>query len=543
MTLLLVISVEAQQKKEVKRKDGEIENTEVIIEKNKKITLPEADRNFEKISAILPKPQPEIQQYNLAEPKLLFPDLRINFVLPAPVVEEPQPQLGNYARIGAGNYGATLGELFLGNTRHPHTQISLYAKHLGYLSGPKDKENSASGDQQVKISGNYFREQLSVHSSLAYHRQQAYFYGYQVENKPLRDTIKQVFNSIDFQAGLKNRLLDSLIGFKIDLNLSYLSDRMAAREFETGLQISGDYLLNTNLSLLLNTDIFLTQRQDENLSQNRNLFRLKPQLKFIKDNFRVAAGFNFVGQNDSLLAKAKLYPIIEAQYQILNNVEIFAGFSGDVQRNTLRSFIKENLLIAPNVVVRNTEKVSEITGGIKAGLGKSFSTKVDFSVGTFRSLAFFKNKTSDTAKFSMVYEDDTQKSKIFQASIALAYQTKQWVLNLRTDFFNYQLATFEEAIHRPKFKANLNAKYYFGEKLAFSADCYYISGIFAILPASDNFLLLPNVIDLNLKADYSFNKKIGASISLNNILAQSYQKYLYYPQRGFQILVSFGYSF
>jgi hypothetical protein len=542
--LLVTIAAKAQQKKEVKRnKDGTIENTEVIIEKNKKIVLPEADRNFEKISTTLPKPQPEAQQYNITEPKLQFPDLKINFVLPAPIEEEPQPQSGNYARIGAGNYGATLGEVFLGNTRHQSTQIGFHAKHIGYLSGPKDGQNSASGDQQIKITGKYFRQQLTTYASLAYHRQQVYFYGYQSESKPLRDTLKQVFNSFELNTGIQNRLLDSLLGFKADLNLSHLSDRFAARELESGLQISGDYLLTSAVTLLLHTNIFLTQRQDENVSQNRSLFRLKPRVQFTKNNFRATLGFNFVAQNDSLPANTRIYPLLEAHYNLSEKIEIFAGFSGDVERNTLRSFMRENLWLAPKTVLLNTEKVSELSGGIKAIVGKKFSAKFDFSFGQFRNLAFFVGGLADTTKFSVVYEEANPNSKIFQGNITLAYQSEKWQMNLKTSFYNYQLPGLGEAIHRPRITGTLNAKYFFNKKLTFSTDCYYFGGIFAKTATSYNFFSLPDVVDLNVKADYTLNNKINFFIALNNILAQQYQRYLYYQQRGIQVLLGLDYHF
>src|SRR5690349_10232234 len=84
--LLSITSVYGQ----VKRTDnGEIEDSEIIIEKNREIELPEANRNFEKITAPVRQPDPVLQQYQYIERTAKLPDLNPRFR----VLQMPQEPL------------------------------------------------------------------------------------------------------------------------------------------------------------------------------------------------------------------------------------------------------------------------------------------------------------------------------------------------------------------------------------------------------------------------------------------------------------------
>jgi hypothetical protein len=539
------IFAQQNKKTEIKRgKDGEIENTEVIIEKNRKIELPEAERNVEKINLPLRKPQTQPQTYDrLAEPSLRLPDLNPGFQLTPPPTEVPTPQSGNYVKAGAGNYGATYLEGFLGNNRHPHLNYGLHLRHLGYLAGPVRKEFSASGDQHAKANVQFTDRFLNLNGSLAYNRKTVHFYGYNPETPLKRDTIRQIFNTLEAKGSLQNRLPDSLLGYKISVGITNFSDKFQENELEFTSQASGDYVISDQFSAALTLDLSLSNRKAGDFTQNRNLFRFSPRILYKNEGLTAFAGVKVVYQNDSSRAvnDVNFYADLGAEYAVSEAVSVFATLTGDMQRNTLRSFAAENPWLARQVAVFNTSKPVDISGGVRGNLNQRWTLSGRIGYEQYKNLHFFLNQLTDTARFLVVYEP--QAAGVVHGVAELAYHQPQKVqISLKTDFYQYNLTTFKEPIHRPKIAASLNAKYFATKNLFFTTEFYYFSGIYSV-SAFSGLQPLKAIADLSLKADYLFTDKFSAFLSLQNVFASAYQRYLNYPNRGFQALAGVSYSF
>jgi hypothetical protein len=546
---LLSLSVVAQQQNKKKntttKSSGEIENTEIVIEKNRKIELPEADRNFEKISETIRKPEPQAQQYDFQDFTFRLPGVMPRFQVLPPASEKPQTGSGNYVKGGFGNYTTTYGELFLNNTKNSSLNYGFYGKHLASATGSVRKKESASGSQKAEIFGKYKNGDLQADVSLAYNRQAARFYGF--TPSPLIDydidKLKHNYNLIDFKTSLKNRDLDSLLGYQLGFSIASTSDNFAARELGFGGKAGVDYIVSENISTALSADMFFTNRQDTKGTLNRNYLKIKPEVRFVKNKLSADLGLNIVSQNDtgSVLKSTNVYPSAHINYLVSRYLNLFAGISGDMERNTLRKFASENLWLSPNFVLQNTDKPLDVSGGIKASLpsGLSIALKVNFE--KYKNLYFFTNTLADTSKFEVRYE--TTQSSVVHPQAEVSYQHKKFNLGIKTDFYNYQLTTLQEPFHRPKLSLTSSARYYFTDNLLFSVEFYYLGGLKAQNPADGKPASLKSIADFNIKAEYFILEKLSAFLELNNVLSQNYQRYLNYQVRGIQALAGVSYSF
>jgi hypothetical protein len=91
-------------------------------------------------------------------------------------------------------------------------------------------------------------------------------------------------------------------------------------------------------------------------------------------------------------------------------------------------------------------------------------------------------------------------------------------------------------------QANYHLSYFMKEKVVFSLNSYMLQGIQALEP-NGKVKKLPTILDLNLKVDYLFSQNFSAFLELNNLLANKYQRYLYYSQKGINFLVGATCSF
>ena len=537
--------LQAQDEKKIKRgKDGEIENTEVIIEKNRKLELPEAERNFEKIPSQLKKIEPQPQKYDkLVEPVYQLPDVNTKFQLLPPPTEIKNEIKGNYLKAGFEPiYSGSYLEAFLNNNRNANHNFGLHARHLGFANGPFEKRNSASGDQSLKGFYSFYKKQLIFNSSLQYERKQLYFYGYEPSKEVDRDSIKQIFNNIQFKADLNNRSSDSTIGYKLGFGIKNIHDAYKAKEFEIAVKAGGDYLISKNIIALVNTELFFTTLSSSFGSINRNLIRLKPSIKYTAGLLNFELGLNIVNQNDTAksLTKINVYPIAKIDAGLSERFSLFAVVAGDVQRNTLQSFVFENPWIAPETAIQNSNRLIDISAGFKAGIGNNFSFKLAGSYEKYKNYYFFINSFSNQSKFISVYEPlDT---KLLKLSGQLNYDQNKIRMGLNGELLNYTLTSISAPYHRPTFTGNFFAKYNFDKNLHFNIEFYYISGIKSLNTNLEQVILGP-IADLNLKSEYFLKDNFSVYASLNNIFSNNYQRYQYYSNRGIQAMLGFTLAF
>jgi hypothetical protein len=529
---------------QVKRDDkGEIEDAEIVIEKNKALELPEASRNFEKITAPVRQPDPVLQDYQYIDRSVRLPDLNPKFrVLQMP--QDPQKKLtGNYVKGGIGNYLTTYLDGYFNSTRNSDYSYGLRVKHLASGFGPVDKENSGNSQNMIGVHGRYFTEALTAGAALEYTRERYNYYGYNQNLEVDRDDIKQVYNTIGVKTNFVNNNTKSPLDYRLDVNLFNLSDAYNAREFEIGGQFKGSYRVADNLKALLNTDLFFTRRADVS-TINRNFFRLRPAVQYKSDAISLTAGVNLIYENDTAtdLSDVHIYPALQGEYVLFETFTLFAGFEGDMQRTTLRQFVSENPFLGANIPLFHTNKARDIYAGIKGNLGGglSFATKVGF-IG-YKNLYFFVNGNPDTSRFTIQYERDFTNVLNFTGELSYNYAEK-FRLALKADYNYYNRQSDQEAWHRPALTTTLLGSYNFNNKLFFNTEIYYLGGINGRNFVSNKTVELDPILDLNIKADYLFFDKFSAFLSFNNLLSSKYQRYLYYPGRGLNILAGLTYSF
>ena len=523
--------------------DGEIEDAEVVIEKNKKITLPKATRNYQKVPAPPVNTNNAPVKFSFENYELELPDLkpRIRIL----TVKEPELQklYGNYVKVGFGNYITPYLEGFFNNKRSVDYNYGLHFRHLSSRRGAVDKTNSGSGETKVGVNGEYLTDQLVFTGQIDYENDKHHFYGYSSGEDVDREDIEQIFNRAGINLGVRNNAPDAPLSLGLGLAFRGVSDKFDAKENQFKVTFDGGYEISDLLDFELDAEIFVSKREDIT-SIDRNMFRLKPAFKFSVDDFDIVAGINLVSENDTIDNADKLhfYPFGKAEYVIADRVKVYAGIGGDIQRVTFDQLSQENPFLAPNVAVNHTNRSFMFFGGLDGQLVDKLTFATGFSIGNYKNLYFFANSAQDSTKFDVLY--DTGNTNILNFFGELAYQEKNRFRSaLRFDYFGYDTDKVAEAWQRPKYKLDLNASYNLFDKILFDANLYLMGGVKALNLASDTTTELDPIANLSLKTDYLLSNRASVFLQLNNIFGTKYEKYLNYPNRGFMAIAGVSYSF
>lgn len=529
---------------------GEIENQTYEIVKEKSIEFPPANRLFDKVQPIQAKATDKKVGYAFIDPKISLSSPKLTPVAIAPSDEKTRSELpeamNNFIKLGAGNYGRFQGEGFLSSRLTNDLVFTGQVKQLSATTGPVYGTNSANSSTQVKLGGKYLRETYKVDGAVEYDRNNTFFYGYKPQPEGVvvnRDSLRQTINTLGVQIGFENTEPKSLIDYAVNTSFYSLRDRYAASEIDWGTTLSASVPLDDHFYALLEGGAFVSQRVDAE-TFNRNLFRVKPTFKYVTDQFSVTAGVNAVNETDNTLNinRTRAYPVLNIDVVPLPGFHVFAGWNGDIVRNTLRSMLSENIWLGPNVLVANTEKQSDIYGGIKGenSDGLNFEGKVSYA--RYKNFYVFNNSLTDTSRFSILY--DGLYTNVLTVSAQVGYTLNDlFKTSLKGNFYNYEVNRLEEAWHRPSFTLNWFNAITISKKLFVTSDLYTVSGLKAKNFQSGIVTKLPAIVDLNLKIDYLLTKNFSTYVSINNILGKQYSRYQYYPQQGMNFVGGLSFSF
>ncbi len=537
--LFLPSAVKAQDEKW--EEGGKIESVEIEIVKPREITLPKANRNFEKIA---PRPSEPIK------PPITYDFRSFNFQAPQvnplvkPLKLKPESKsnvYGGYIRAGFGNYVSPLFEGYINSTRDKNKLIGAHVYWNGSDKGPVDGKNSGGGSSGISLYGKSFNDNIAISGNAGFSNRSTHFYGYVPDTDVDAKSIKQSYNLLKLSAALENTK-NSDFKYQLGAGFCYLSDKYDARETEVDLSFKSSYDLTEESQINIKADYIILSRKDSAIeAKPRNLFMVTPNYAFTPiENLKLSVGFVAAFENDTIDSKSThLYPDVKASYPLNPSLDMVASLTGGIEKVSLQSLSNENLWLNSNIDVFHTNKVFDFSVGLNARLGNKVAAYGGLSFANLKNWYYYQNSEKNQAKFDVVYDKDGIMRTNFY--VALSYAQSEFAkFMVRGDYYGYSSAAM---LHRPTYKLTANGSYNLYQKFIFSADLIAQGGMKAIDPVTDKSVKLSGAFDLNFKTEYLFSESFSAFVQLNNIMGNKYPVFLNYPVRGFQVMAGITWSF
>ncbi len=521
--------------------DGKLETVVVEIVKEREITLPKANRNFEKIAPrptepIKPPITYDFQSFNFQAPQInpLVKPLKLK-------AESPSNVYGGYVRAGFGNYVSPLLEAYLNSTRDKNKLIGAHVYHNSSDKGPVDGKNSGGGSTGILLYGKSFSDVIAISGNVGFSNRSTHFYGYVPGTDVDPKSIKQSYNLFKLSGTLENTK-NSDFKYQLGAGFSYLADKYDARETEVDLGFKSSYDLKNEAQINIKADYIIISRKDSEVeAKPRNLFIVTPNYAFtIIENLKMSVGFVAAYENDTIDSKSlHLYPDVKASYPINPSLDVVASLTGGIEKVSLQSLSNENLWLNSSIPIYHTNKVFDFSVGLNARIGNKVAAYTGLSLANLKNWYFYQNAEEDQAKFDINYEKDgIMRSNIYAA---LSYaQSEAAKFMVRGDYYGYSSAS---VLHRPTYKLTASGSYNLYQKFIFSADLIAQGGMKAFDPVTDKTTKLNGAFDLNFKTEYLFSESFSAFVQLNNIVGNKYPLFLNYPVRGFQLMAGITWSF
>ena len=541
--------------------NGAVQDQEFIIQKDRVIRLPKKLRSLEKAPSL---PQPK------ALGPLSFQVAPFFLTIPAAeITSEPAekewevPNLETYpglVRVGYGNFLSPLIEGRYQSTQSEDWQYATRVFHQSFGKGPVTwmEEESKESHTELAGQGSYFFSTSELYSSLSLRRDAYRYYGEDLGfvippnvdfGGPVFDPNTQIQGN--FKLGIRDSEKVGLIGYEGALLLNGFKDSFAAREQELGFEGKGIYRPSKDLSGTVALTYFTTDTQDRGYDLNRNYLSLRPEGNYQWGDFNFTAGFVLVSENDSLEASKpgiRLFPLIKSTYQIGENLSVNAAITGDVQRNTYRSFVQENPFLGPSEKLLNTVTKLSFSAGVEGLVSDKLVYRAGIDLRRQANLHFFVNSYADTSRFELVYD---QEATVFQfnSSVELSLSEK-YTLTSQVDFFHYNLSNQQVAWHRPTWILQMNQRYAPFKKLNLQANLQVMGGLqargFGVIetkPVKAEVVKLPALVDLQFNLDFAVTSRLAVFATGSNLLNRRNSRWMNYPVRGIQGVGGLSFKF
>lgn len=549
---LSLVHVVAGQDPEVPA--GEIEDQQVIIEKDKPLSLPKANRIYQRTD-IRPIEADTLHiKYQITQPSYNFNPYfaRFNFKSFDPGSEVSE-SFTNFIKAGYGNYGSPLVQGYFG-IDYEGNSAGIWLSHESFSKGPVRDDESAYSLSEVLLDGTLKRENISIRPEMYYQREGYYFYGYDAEALELADkdqmpfiTDRIVANHFSVSAAFNAWKAEK---FELSINPFYTLTNMQAQgedAFNTEHKAGVEGAFGAQLNDLFEAGVaagFTHYNYKSGLQQIRDVLKVNPFATFQNDVLRLKVGLKYFYANDSLTSGAEsyFYPDLEADIQLSGNLGVFAKLSGGVKPTGLNDLRLANRYLQDSLLLLNQRVKVDFKGGVEANLSEKLLLRGFLQYRQLDNQPLFFHSFADSSRFSVLYdpEDFSEYGIGLEAKYHIGTKTAvSGSLLLR----GYETDTTSEAWYLPVLRFDLTASHTINEVFKLRTKLIVLEGIKAPDPVSFEARDLETIINWGMGLQYDFIPQAGAFIEVENVLYENYERYLNYPSRGFTVKLGFIYRF
>ena len=511
-----------------------IGNEQVIVIKEYEATIQDA----QKINI-----QPNIPELEEKKPKLdytvpvqEFKDISFeaNPLKPIAISKEKLQAYNNsYIKIGMGSQLMPLVQFAYNDNKTKNLQFGIMYDHLSAYGW--DVKNQRFSDDKAGVYLKYFPKKVEIGTAFNFRNYRTHFYG--TDSTYTEKQVRQVFRTYDASAYIKNAQKNKAeIDIKQTLNFNYFQETFGgAHEWYMAGQTDFNKTFKQYHAITASFNFDVSTLNRDTVTLNRTLFTPMVGYAFNNDDWRAHASFGL-----SIDGKLPIFACnIHVEKRLYEHSLIaYLEYVRSDQKNSLSSLAFTNNYIQNNIAIHNST-VGKFAAGFKGTL-QDFSYNVAFHLVQDKHMPLFVNDSTDMKRFVAVYDSN---AIIYNAHFEAGYNAKEWLRFLLVGDYNfYQLKNNAQAWQQPAFKTTFRANYIWKDKISVTLDLYGITSSVALLPENQT-AKLKGTADLNLGAEYFFNKHLSFFATLNNIANVKYQQWYHYPTYGINGMIGGKFAF
>lgn len=526
---------------------GEIRSAEVLIEKERKIVLPSANRLF-RVTEIKEIPKdPPLVSFSISAPQVSLPKYVPTFRTKSLEKGTKDKTFENEATVGFGNY---LSPLVSFTHLHEKDNWTFGSNlfHESFIEGPVRNQDSGSSLSQVGMRFGWQSDNTKFSFAPQFNRMGYYFYGLSdvAFANPSEQTLTDRIRTQDVQlkASLSGQGINDKLNYRLAPTLSFVSSSelgKSAFSKETNFDLGAgvDYSVDQNNRVGLDFRA-LTSTFKSGTSQQRSVLSFEPwyrtKVKII--DFKVGLQANAINDSSS---QTQVGAVMELSVPFAGSWRIEGGIDNRIRFNRLLDLYAQNPYLEDSLTMRTSVVKVPFYGTVKGTILPNLEVEAGVEIQDIEHAVYFKPSLIDSSRFTLDY--DTTELNVFRYHLGLNYLfDPSFEIKAAFSFFEYAPGSEEEAWYRPSSVLDLSAVKRF-DKWLLTARLKVLNGIIAPSPVDFQSVTLKGIADLSFKIDYRINEQSAVFLQAENLFNQSYAYFLNYPTRRLAIKAGFRYRF
>lgn len=537
---------------------GEIEDVQVVIEKDKPLTLPRANRLYQKAEIKRIEEDTVSLAYSVGQPGFNFEAYKPSFK-PKSFTGKETPNLifNNYVKIGYGNYKSPLIEAY-GAFAERLNYVGAGFRHESFGKGAVSNTDSQFSSNDLFVGGRYVARYVTIEPVVNYHREGFYYYGYDVaayravaapDNTYIQD--RSLYNALTLGGTVASAgNSEWRWAFTPVYNRATMAFKSGDR-FNTDQSIDLDadmgFALTENSEILINAGYTLQQYTSGSIESNRSRAEINPAYRTTADNFSLKVGFRAVFGSDTS-SSFYFYPDVLARYKLSEKLEALLIVDGDLQTNGLSDVFAQNRYLNDSLVLINTNRQLGIKGGMNFRVSEKFFLEATAGYDVIKGQPLYYYAANDSSRFDIRYDDNFGR---FLLSVKGLYMlSANSFISSTLNYYVYKEGSQSEAWFLPLRKLEIKAGHEFIPGLDANARLTVLGGIkapLAIQPATvtdqQEYINQDPIFDLGMDVSYEIKENLEVFGQLDNILNQRYERYMNYVSFGTTAKIGFIFRF
>ncbi len=502
--------------------------------------------------------EPEAVTYTFID-KVINTQIELESIPPLQII--PESRSRHYHNYLKAAIGSRLSPYFIYRHYSPisrNTRFGLGIRHFSTWSNMAEYAPSDFMNNRLNLNFDHNFRSHALFMELYYQYNTNRHYGFIPEDHPTyvfdKADILQRYINFGGTVGLQSKPTRSnTLYHNIIVKYNNISDYYGSSEHAASAMIE----LQKDLDLLnvdskqafsLDSDLAFFRNTDSLNTSNASKIGLAPAFIIDGDFFFLKAGISVnLELGDS--SRFHLYPAVHSKLFLLeSSVEIYANFTGGLQRKSLQMMASENPFISTIIPYQWENTPFRFKGGTKAAFIPNLELHFGVTYANIANKAFYVTDKMNPIQntFSLVF-DDVQFFN-FTAEVAYRFSNKLGI-HLGYNHYEYTMTDELHPWHEPLSKFSGKVELKPTEKLGFNTEVLLFGTRYAPYYTIADELVVVEVkeldpaLDVNIGAVYYFSERFSTFATINNLLSNKYHKYLNYPVYGIQLYAGLTYSF
>ena len=525
--------------------EGEIEDAQILIEKNSKIILPKVDKVIEKITTnkyIINKQSFEFSYLNYLMPN---DNKKIDKFIRLENIKKENSK--NNLRLQLGNYSSFLiqSSNILYNSKDLTIHSNLY--HKSNLKGYYYTDNSRFNESNINIGAKYGKRKYSFNFLFDYKKITTGYSGYLESLEEINyDEIK--VNISKYLLGIMYSYNNNNISTTIE-NKNIIYKDLLYQEFNNQTNLNLNYKLSDEFNLKLNflNDYYNIYSFDDMIINTYNLSLL---FKYTTKNFYLSLGGKLNKSSKELKRKTKmggLYPHINLKYKV-NNLSIKLFTDNGLVSNKYSDKIFSNPFIYDKYLYStlNNNEENSYNAMVEYQINNNAFLSIKYSKKILKGFTWYVNNIDSGYPFEApiyLYSLKRYDEKTYMNQLSLS-------LKIPVNSFIYPSFNFSYIdVYNNEKLSMKNNNFYYIPKYSMKVENLFIYkniksnvGINLLMDSySQDFnsksFRMDNYVNLFLNSEYELSNKIILELNIKNIINKKNEYYYMYPELGFNVML------